>query len=279
MSNEIAVVTGSYGGLGAELCKLLAGRGIKLLLADRDLNKSKAFAEQLNAVYPGSTLQCFAVDLSNHASIKQSAAQILASYPQIDYLFNNAGVLVEALQFSTHGNEMHFEVNTLAALQMTDALRPALARSGRGLVINTTAGLAAKVKDLSFEELVSPKAEFKKLFGPYVVSKQALNVLTAALARELAAENTKIRAADPGPNKTKMTKGSGTPLWMRLFYFALPSARSGAKKIYDAAFDARWNEQSGIAISGKKTMELPPALASDKFQDELLRLCRLQAAR
>ena len=35
------------------------------------------------------------------------------------------------------------------------------------------------------DELVKPTEVFKKLFGPYVKSKQALNVLTAALAHEL----------------------------------------------------------------------------------------------
>ena len=81
------------------------------------------------------------MDLSSHADIKRVTAEILAKHPRIDYLFNNAGVLTETLQFSGHGNELHFEINTLAPLQLIDALRPALRSAGGAFVVNTTAGL------------------------------------------------------------------------------------------------------------------------------------------
>jgi len=126
MQTKIAVVTGASGGLGSELCKLIAAKGINLVLVDRNAQKSQTFAAALNGLYPSIVQQTFAVDLANHADIKRVAAEILAHYPTIDFLFNNAGVLTETLQFSSHNNEMHFEVNTLAPLQLIDDLKPAL---------------------------------------------------------------------------------------------------------------------------------------------------------
>ena len=182
------------------------------------------------------------------------------------------------MQFSGHGNELHFEVNTLAALQLIDQLRPALKATGDAVVVNTSAGIALKVEALEWNELLKPTTEFKKLYGPYINSKQALNVLTAALARDLSEDKILIRAADPGPNRTRLTKGRGTPLWMRLFYFMLPTPDKGARKLFDAAFSDEWGRQSGIVLSGKKVRPLPGSLRDPKFQDAFLDHCRKEAA-
>ena len=275
--SKIAVVTGASGGLGSELCKFIAAEGINLLLVDRDLEKSKAFAAELNGLYPDLAREAFAVNLADHKDIKLLAAEILAKYPKIDFLFNNAGVLTETLQFSGYGNELHFEVNTLAPLQLIDALRPALKNADGAMIVSTSAGISTGVKELDWDNLVKPK-EFKKLYGPYVNSKQALNVLTAALARELLNDKILIRAADPGPNKTRLTKGAGTPLWMRLFYLFLPTPDKGAKKIFDVAASPEWGRKTGIFVSNRKTQTLPPKLSDGRFQADFLRKCRERAA-
>ena len=228
MAGTLAIVTGAYGGLGSELCKKIAADGVKLILIDRDLRKSQPFAADLNRAYPGAVIDAFAADLANHGDIKRLTAEVLARHPKIDFLFNNAGVLTETLQFSGHGNELHFEVNTLAPLQLIDQLRPALKAANGAMIVSPSAGLSMGAKTLDWNELLKPSV-FKKLYGSYVSSKQALNVITAALADELGQDTIKIRIADPGPNKTRLTKGKGTPLWMRLFYAFLPTPDKGAQ--------------------------------------------------
>lgn len=274
---KTAIVTGAYGGLGSELCRQLAAKGIGVVLVDRNLEKSRAFAGELNRAHPGSALGAFAVDLASHASIKRLTAELLEAFPKVDALFNNAGVLTETLQFSGHGNELHFEVNTLAPLQLMDQLRPALKAAGGAMVVSTSAGIAMGAKTLDWDTLLKP-ATFKKLYGPYVNSKQALNVVAAALAGELTPDGIVVRTADPGPNKTRLTKGKGTPLWMRLFYALLPAPDKGARKIAGAGFSPQWGRETGIFISGGRIQPLPPALASKAFQQELLRRCRERAA-
>ncbi len=273
MATKIAVVTGAYGGLGSELCRQIAAKGVKLVLVDRDQQKSETFSGELNRITPGAVLGAYGVDLANPVDIQRLCTELLAGHPRIDFLFNNAGVLTETLQFSPQGRELHFEVNTLAPLQLIDRLRPALRAAGRAMVVSTSAGIATGAKTLDWTALLKP-TEFKKLYGPYVNSKQALNVITAALAAELASDGILIRTADPGPNKTRLTRGKGTPLWMRLFYSILPAPSKGARKIFDTAFASKWNDQSGIFVSGGKEVALPPALASAPFQGDFLRKCR-----
>lgn len=275
---RIAVVTGASGGIGSELCRRLAARGVGLVLLDRDAKKSAAFAAELNRAFPASVRETISVDLASHSDLKRVAEHLRATYPAIHLLFNNAGVLTETLQFSPHGNELHFEVNTLAPLALIDGLRPALRAAEGAAIVNTSAGISLQVKELRFEELVRPSAPFKKLFGPYIASKAALNVLTAALVEELARDSILIRAADPGPTKSALTRGAGTPFWMRLFYACLPSAATNAKKIFDAALPATYKNASGVFVSGGKVQALPPALRDVRFEAALLRLCRERAA-
>ena len=270
---QLAIVTGASGGLGSELCRQLAKRQVNILLVDRSVEKSKALANELDGLLPDCVQGTFAVDLADRADIQRLASELVARFPAIDYLFNNAGVLTETLQFSKYGNELHFEVNTLAPLQLIDLLRPALSRSQVRMIVNTSAGLSLKAKTLNWDELLRPKT-FQKLYGPYVNSKQALNVVTAALASELGAEQIVVRAADPGPNKTRLTKGKGTPLWMRMFYWALPGPQKGAGRLLSAAVSEKWDRQSGVFISGGKIRPLPAALASSSFQREFLAKCR-----
>lgn len=145
------------------------------------------------------------------------------------------------------------------------------------MIVSTSAGLALGAKTLDFNDLIKP-AVFKKLYGPYVNSKEALNVITAALAPDLSDDKILIRTADPGPNKTGLTKGAGTPLWMRLFYWALPGPEKGARKIFDAGFSKEWGSQTGIFISGNKVQSLPQALADRSTQIDLLKKCRERIA-
>lgn len=280
MAQKIAIVTGATGGIGSEIARQLAGKGIELILLERNEAKARQFAATLDAARAGAgaVSDVFGIDLASHDDIARVTAAILARHPRIDYLFNNAGVLTENLQFSAQGNELHFEVNTLAPLQLIDQLRPGLKAAGGATIVGTSAGIASGVKTLDWDELVHP-ASFQKLFGPYVRSKQALNVLTAALAPALRDDGIAIRTADPGPTRTRLTQGAGTPLWMRLFYWALPGPATNARKIVDAALAQRWQGQSGISISGGKLQSLPPALADPAFQADFLRRCRAQAGR
>lgn len=277
MDGPIAIVTGASGGLGSQLCKMLAALPARLVLLDRDIQKSQAFAQTLNDAHPGTVIGTFAVDLADHASIRRLTTELLSRYPVVHYLFNNAGVLTETLQFSAYETELHFEVNALAPLQLVDQLRPALARANGAVVLGTSAGLSTRVKTLEWTSLIAPTS-FRKLYGPYLNSKQALNVLTAALARELAADKIYLRTADPGPNRTTLTRGAGTPLWMRLFYWALPSPAKGARKLFQAAVAPKWFSRSGVFVLNDRAEPLPPALADAQFQQELLREARVRAA-
>ena len=258
MEQHLAVVTGASGGLGAYICEFICRAGLELVLVDRDPKKSSAFAATLARRFPNLVKESFTVDLADHRDIRRLTNQLLSSFPRINYLFNNAGVLTESLQFSRHHNELHFEVNTLAPLQLIDQLRPALRAASGAIVVNTSAGLSLRAKTLHWDEVLKPTA-FQKLYGPYVNSKAALNVVTSALAQEMAADAILLRAADPGPNQTGLTKGKGTPLWIATLLSLSPDSRQGSQGDFRWRVSLRRSVRRPESFSrGEKYSRYPP---------------------
>ena len=276
MAGSVAIVTGASGGIGSVLCRRLADAGMSLVLVDREAGRSEALAGELDARRAGAVVASYAVDLADRDSIAGFCEAAGRRFSSIQALFNNAGVLTDKLESSRYGVELGFEVNALAPLQLIDGLRPLLV-AGSGVVVNTTAGIAIGKADLEWNELVRPSS-FAKLYGPYVASKQALNVITAALGREMAAERVRVVAADPGPTRTRLTKGSGVPFWMRPFNSLLPSPEHAAGLIFDAGLSAKFKDATGAIISGGRVKTLPDRLATQAFQDAFLQKCRSAVA-
>ena len=60
LNGKTVVITGSTGGLGKEICKILASLGADLVLVDRSLQKSSAHRDSLVSLFPNDILcaQC-----------------------------------------------------------------------------------------------------------------------------------------------------------------------------------------------------------------------------
>ena len=277
MAPVTAVVTGASGGLGSEICRILVARGIRVVLVDHDEEKSRAFMRSLSTQQAKMVVGSFQMDLTDRQQLRETCTEIVRAFPVLHYLFNNAGVLTDKPAYAKSGNDLNFEVNTLAPLQIIDLLTDSLKAAGRATIVNTSAGISLRAENLTVPELRAP-GSFKKLFGPYLNSKAALNVLTAAVARELAGSGVHAFAVDPGPNRTRLTKGVGTPLWMRLFYWFLPAARKGAAKLVEVALQTAGRPPSGSFITGRIARPLPKALAEPEFQRLFLQDLRRCAA-
>ena len=156
--SKTAVVTGAVTGLGASLALQLAAAGWNLVLLNRNRTTSEDLLAQLSRKSPSATVDVIEVDLSDHRSIHAAVAQLIDKHPRIDALFNNAGVLLGDQTTSPPGNEMHFEVNTLAPYQLMRLLRPALKAGGNSVVVNVSANIMEHAGRLRVEDLKQPRS-------------------------------------------------------------------------------------------------------------------------
>ena len=86
---RIALVTGANRGIGFEICRQLAGRGIRVLLTARDERRGREAAARLTR--DGLDVQFRQLDVTDEDSVRRLAAFVQAEFGGVDILVNNAG--------------------------------------------------------------------------------------------------------------------------------------------------------------------------------------------
>jgi NAD(P)-dependent dehydrogenase (short-subunit alcohol dehydrogenase family) len=93
-SGRVAIVTGANTGLGFDTARVLAEKGAIVVLAVRDTQRGADAADRIRATAPRADLRVQQLDLGSLASVRSAAASLLTSFPRIDLLINNAGVMI-----------------------------------------------------------------------------------------------------------------------------------------------------------------------------------------
>jgi NAD(P)-dependent dehydrogenase (short-subunit alcohol dehydrogenase family) len=137
-----ALVTGAGRGLGLEIARVLAARGMTVHLTDVEAELAKAAAEEL-----GPPAFASALDVRDPEACRVAAAATVERAGSLDVWVNNAGILVTGHVWD-HDPETRrtlFEVNTLGTINGTLAALERMRAAGAGHVINivSLAGLGA----------------------------------------------------------------------------------------------------------------------------------------
>lgn len=181
------IITGGNAGIGLATAKALANLGHRVVITSRDLKKGQAAVKQIE-VEIGKKVDCIALDLSSQAGVRQSATEILAKYPTIDVLINNAGCYFSDLTLNNDGLEMQFATNHLGHFLLTHLLMDRIMQSSDPRVINVASIAHQQTRQLDFTDLNYTRAKYSG-WGSYSRSKFC-NIL---MARELA-----VRFGDHG---------------------------------------------------------------------------------
>ncbi|MGW5715817.1 SDR family oxidoreductase [Amycolatopsis sp. NPDC003865] len=182
----LALVTGASRGIGKAVAHQLAPAH-RLLLGGRDAAALEALAKELPGAKP------WPVELTNPSSL----AEAVAGIESLDVLVHSAGVarIGRIEDVSAEAWRENFEVNTLAVVELTRLLLPAL-RTARGhvVVINSGAGRNARPG-----------------WSPYAASKFAVRAFADALREE--EPQIRVTSVYPGRTDTEMQqeifKGEG----------------------------------------------------------------------
>ena len=112
-SGKTIIITGATSGLGKEATKVLASKNATVIMAVRNTKKAEAVSTEIREHYPNAILEIRSLDLSSLDSIKSFADGILASYPKLDVLINNAGIMMLPQGKTVDGFEQQFGTNVL----------------------------------------------------------------------------------------------------------------------------------------------------------------------
>jgi NAD(P)-dependent dehydrogenase (short-subunit alcohol dehydrogenase family) len=141
-AGKVIAITGASEGIGAELARQLAGKGVWLALAARSMEKLEAVAEDCRA--RGAEAFAQRCDVTSEADCRDFIEAAVRKYDSLDILFNNAGVSGHALfeevdDFSWY--EQMMRVNYFGSLYCTRYAVPHLKRRrGQIVAISSLAG-------------------------------------------------------------------------------------------------------------------------------------------
>jgi 3-oxoacyl-[acyl-carrier protein] reductase len=192
LGSRVAVVVGATGGIGAPVCRRLAGAGASVVVGfRRDAAVATALASSLPSL-EGNHHSAVQVDVTNPEALQRFAHEIDSRYGRVDVLVNSAGTT----RFVRHDDldslndqliDEIFRTNWRGPFATIRALKPLLVKSGDAVVVNISsiAGVTGVGSNVA-----------------YCASKAALNAMTLSLARALA-PNVRVVSVSPGVVETE----------------------------------------------------------------------------
>jgi len=185
----VGLVTGASSGIGAQLGRDLAARGMRVALLARRLERLEALADEIRRA--GGTAFPVACDVAERASVEAAVASVLERERRVDLLVNNAGYGRHVL-FKDHDVadiERMMRTNYFGTVYATKAVFPAMRAQRRGWIANI-ASVAGK--------LGQPDE------AAYSATKFAVAGLSEALAYELAPLGIHVMTVYPALVRTEM---------------------------------------------------------------------------
>ena len=181
-------LVGASSGIGRALAVQLHGLGATVLLSARKAQALHDFAAQ----HPGS--RAYPLDVTDRAAVADTAAAILAAGP-LDLVCYCAGHYhpMRATAIDLDDLLRHHQINTVGALQVLDAVTPALLAQGTGhfSLISSVAGWGGLPQGLAY--------------GP---TKAALINLAETLYLDLRPQGLGVSLINPGFVETPLTAGN-----------------------------------------------------------------------
>ncbi|HZG03038.1 MAG TPA: 2,3-dihydro-2,3-dihydroxybenzoate dehydrogenase [Streptomyces sp.] len=191
MSNEVALVTGAAGGIGAAVVRALGEQGTVVAAVDRDEARLTELAEKLTA--DGLRVRAFAADVTDSAQVDAVVGRIEEQLGPVEYLVNAAGVLRlgEARSLTDEDWATTFAVNVNGVFHVSRAVVNRMIPRSRGAIVTVTSNAAA-----------TPRVEM----AAYGASKAAATMFTKALALEVARYGIRCNLVAPGSTDTPMLR-------------------------------------------------------------------------
>ena len=180
LANKIALVTGAASGFGAEIARIFAREGAKVVLLD--LNKGGV---QDVAAAIGPEALALAGDVTSARDVSAAVEASRARHGRLDIVVNNAGWTHRnrpLLEVSEAEFDKVYAVNVKSIYLMTQAVVPVMRSQGGGTIINigSTAG-------------IRPRPGLTWYNG----SKGAVHLLSRSMAAELAPDKIRVNCVAP----------------------------------------------------------------------------------
>ncbi|MDE1174681.1 MAG: 3-oxoacyl-[acyl-carrier-protein] reductase [Parvibaculaceae bacterium] len=217
LTDKKALVTGSSGGIGAEIARVLHAQGATVTLTGTRAEALEALAAELG----GARVHVVACNLSDMAAVDQLPKQAEEAMGGLDILVNNAGITRDNLFMRMKNEEWDdvIAVNLTAGFRLSRAVLRGMMKRRWGRIIGITSVVGV---------MGNPGQ------GNYAASKAGMIGMSKALAQEVASRNITVNTVAPGFIKSAMTDAL-TPDQQGRIMATIPAGRLGEGRDVAAA--------------------------------------------
>jgi len=206
LDGKICLVTGATSGIGNVAARQLAAHGAHIVIVCRNEAKARKVQNEFTDQF-GVKVDFFIADFSRLSEVSQAAREIVAKYPKIHVLINNAGVFNKRRRLTPDGNEEVFQVIHLASFLFTKILFPNLKAGAPSRVIDINSE-AHRFGGLNIHDLNWAKRPYIGLRG-YGAAKIAQLLTMREFAHRLEGSGVTVNAMHPGAVRSAIGMNNG----------------------------------------------------------------------
>jgi 2-hydroxycyclohexanecarboxyl-CoA dehydrogenase len=242
-THRVALVTGGAGGIGSEICRELAAKGLRVAVADLAGPRLEPIAQEIGG-------RAVVLDVTDAGAIEGAVRDVASSLGAIDVLVNCAGwdVPMPFVQTDDAFLRKVLEINLAGPMRLCRAVLPAMIERKWGRIVNIASD-AGRVG--STNEAI------------YSGAKGGLIAFTKTIAREMARHGITANSICPGPTDTPLlqefTAGGGQKV-IDAIVRGVPMKRLGQPAdvapavVFLASEEARFITGQTLSVSGGLTM-------------------------
>ena len=256
-TEKVAIVTGGAQGIGAGIARQMARLGVKVLVADIDMDMASLTASDI--VNRGSVAKAFKVDVTSYDDLKIMINEAQNLWGRIDYLVNNAFSAGEAtIGGATEVSEAQWGIDINALVTSVYAgskyAIPVMADGGGGAIVNISSvhGMLVSKKALTYE-----------------TGKAAVIAMTRQMAVDYGEFGIRVNSISPGHIVTERLaeRWKNNPSGLKFFEDQYPVKRTGVPEdignatVFLCSDEASFITGHNLVVDGGLSIQLQENLA------------------
>ena len=212
LAGKTYVITGATSGAGFEATRVFLSKGAKVVMMNRNANKSTAAIATLKQEFGSDADVTFVrMDLAVLDSVREAAAEVMEKVPHIDALICNAAIAQVAKQeITVDGFESQLGVNHFGHFLLCGLLFERVEESGGRIVVVGSNAYKMGLKRIQFEDLNFDKKY--TAWNSYAQSKLAQMMFAYELQRRVqaAGKSVQVQVCHPGAARTNLLKDTAS---------------------------------------------------------------------
>ena len=269
MNQRTVIITGANSGIGKAATIRFAAEGHTVIMACRNLVKSRSVRDQIAKETGNDRIYLEQVDMGSFESIREFCRNYQAKYHKLDILIHNAAYFNHGAPYrqSPDGIEITFATNVAGPFLMSMLLRNLLAQSEDARILHAGSNIIKHFlnpqKEIGFDHLqIEPEnPRSHSVYVNYRNSKMALLMLTFRMAEEFKGDGIKVYSLQiNGATMSKETLKKVKPHWRMIariqnLFFRPPEFT--ANLYYEICTAERFKNTTGVHINHKLEIMRP----------------------